>query len=98
MIDPQTKVIAQVIQERKNQDRQWGGQVNDDKNGRNDWEFYIERQLSMLEREQGQGVRQRFIKIAALAVAAVESLDRKANENQGNATSDPRDSAEPCSS
>jgi len=78
-MDPQVKVIAEVIQERKNQDRQWGGPAHDDAHAEYDWVCYIDRQAGLIhsERDSASSVRSRFIKIAALAVAAVESIDRR---------------------
>ena len=79
MTDPQVKVIAQVIQERKNQDRQWGGPDHDDSHNLGDWMSYFEYQFTSMGEDNA---RQRLIKIAALAVAAVESIDRKESKNE----------------
>ena len=73
-MDAQTKVIAQVIQERRMQDRQWGGAAHDDQHSNFDWFRFIDYQWGQMNNENR---RERLIKIAALAVAAVESLDRK---------------------
>ena len=73
------KVIAAVITERKRQDMQWGGPDHDDTHSAGDWLRYMGQQATKITcgRTQGHNVRECFIKIAALAVAAVESLDRK---------------------
>lgn len=73
-MDQQVKIIAQVIQERKMQDRQWGGADHDDTHPVGDWIEYIYHQIDLLDLRDP---RERFIKIAALAVAAVESEDRR---------------------
>jgi hypothetical protein len=80
-MDGQTKVIAQVIQERRMQDRQWGGTEHDDKHFTSDWLRYIDHQIEKGCEEDADGSnnwRARYVKIAALAVAAVEAIDRKA--------------------
>lgn len=77
-MDGQTKVIAQVIQERRMQDRQWGGATHDDTRSYAEWIDYIEHQFSLLDLRVGGNARERFIKVAALAVAAAEMIDRKA--------------------
>jgi hypothetical protein len=76
-MDGQVKVIAQVIQERKHQDRQWGGAAHDDTHSVLEWGSYICYQEAKLGGQISvREARERFIKIAALAVAAVESIDR----------------------
>lgn len=75
VIESYTKVrkniFAEVEVERHRQDGQWGQGV-DDLNGLRDWAAYIQRQLTLLFLDP----RKRFINIAALAIAAVESFDR----------------------
>ena len=68
--------IADVLAERARQDAQWGGPSHDDQHDPVDWSHFIEEQ-AYWGREQDP--RRRFIKIAALAVAAIESIDRKAS-------------------
>jgi hypothetical protein len=94
LLDPQVIIIGQVITERKRQDMQWGGPEHDDTHSLFDWDDYIEHQLNkilFIEHNQTEDVnlpeyekrrntiaRDALIKVAALAVAAVESIDRKA--------------------
>jgi hypothetical protein len=70
-----------VAEERKRQNNQWGGPYHDDAHDWYDWSDYIGKQLSRLikatNKSQATERRQRFVKIAALAVAALESMDRK---------------------
>jgi hypothetical protein len=83
-LDPQVIIIGQVITERKRQDMQWGGPEHDDTHSLFDWDDYIEHQLNkILFLEEGSVDREKvardaLIKVAALAVAAVESIDRRA--------------------
>jgi hypothetical protein len=74
-MDPQVKIIAQVITERKHQDMQWGGPAHDDQHPIEHWMGYLLHQLDRIRHQHKD--RDALIKIAALAVAAVESLDRK---------------------
>jgi len=73
-MDPQVKVIAQIIQERRMQDRQWGGATHDDEHSHDDWLKYILYQIDRSRFDEDR--RARLIKVAALAVAAVEAIDR----------------------
>ncbi len=70
--------ILQILDERLMQDTQWGGPEHDDQHTYFDWRTFIYKQLtngSMTMNEAEQ--RRCLIKVAALAVAAVESMDRK---------------------
>lgn len=68
-----------VSAERNRQDAQWGGPSHDDLHDPVDWARLIEHQADW-SREQEP--RRRFVKIAALAVASIESIDRKAAERR----------------
>lgn len=67
-------VIDEVLAERRRQDEQWGGRHHDDDHIWADWWTFIQRQRRLMG-VRGSA-RERFIKIAALAIAAVESHDR----------------------
>jgi hypothetical protein len=73
-------VLAEVAKEREYQDRKWGGQPTDDKNKPADWSGYITMYLGTAMRgasaEDGTEYRKNMLKVAALAVAAVETYDR----------------------
>lgn len=79
------RVFGDILRERAKQDEQWGGPQHDDAHSAEDWERYLAYQLRAAERiapgniarTQTDEWRERMIKIAALAVAAVQSLDRK---------------------
>lgn len=81
---PQRTVLAQVREERRRQDKQWGGPSHDDAHVPSDWVSYVGEHLDRAKKSIVQRVladpdryRQNMIEVAALAVAAVESLDRK---------------------
>lgn len=77
-------VFDDVLEERSRQDAQWGGAEHDDEHSVFEWYGFIEHQMELLAVEQqGHDVddipaaRTRLVKIAALAAAAIESLDRR---------------------
>jgi hypothetical protein len=71
-------VIEEIKQERIRQDEQWGGAEHDDQHSSSLFMSLIEKQAYKAYTPNGDGkFRKRFIKIAALAIAAVESIDRK---------------------
>lgn len=79
-------VVLDLFAERDRQDAQWGGPDHDDTHTGSDWLIYIEHQRATAYQEtlsddgdsivDPEGYRQRMVKIAALAFAAIESLDR----------------------
>ncbi len=80
--DKQNSIIEEIIKERKKQDEQWGGQEHDDKHVPADWLVYIMKFMGRM----GQATQHPFekkvyrdcmIKTAALALAAIESIDRQ---------------------
>lgn len=71
------RIIAEIKAERAAQDAQWGGHEHDDQHGIEAFAEFIDGQLTKCAHGRGLDSRQRFIKIAALALAAVESHDRK---------------------
>ncbi len=92
LITPDT--LREVKAERRRQVRQWGGPDHDDQHEAADWLRFIDHQLGLAREElvdektsldDGRGdvafeIRDRLVKIAALAVAAIDSLDRKEAE------------------
>ncbi len=81
-------IFEEIKAERKRQDAQWGGADHDDSHSFDDWLRYIQRQS---ERFRSDHKRARFVKIAALAVAALESIDRRASHaERGEETKDER--------
>lgn len=72
-------VIDEVIDERKRQDARWGGPAHDDQHVISDWKRYLTARVKALDLCDGPLRRQRLLETAALAVAAIESFDRRAN-------------------
>jgi len=76
-------ILQEIKDERAYQDGRWGGHAHDDQHGPNEWIAFItayagkafyccdEHPADLLE------FRRNMIKVAALAVAAVEWADRK---------------------
>jgi hypothetical protein len=71
-------VLAEVAQERMAQDAEWGGPEHDDMHGPHAWVEFIDARCdkAFIHSDSNAEYRRRMIQIAALAVAAVESLDR----------------------
>ena len=69
-----------ICEERERQDRQWGGPAHDDQHHRRDWIAFIVRFLGKAERHADElavdGYQAAMISVAALAMAAIESVDR----------------------
>ena len=76
----QTVALAQVVEERVRQDRQWGGPDHDDDHKRKDWLGFIrehaDRATKALQGKDLDEYRKQLVEIAALAVAGIESSDR----------------------
>jgi len=80
------KILRLIAEERSRQDAQWGGPSHDDRHTPLEWMDYIGQQLEKFAKNlivRGENycttpdARQRFVKIAALSVAALESFERK---------------------
>lgn len=74
-------ILNDVANERKRQHDKWDNVYNDDAYGPLDWHEMISDYNAWARRMASMGstekARRRYIQVAALAVAAVESLDRK---------------------
>jgi len=67
-------VFKEIRIERKRQDHQWGGPTHDDEHFEENWENWI---IDFAKGDRGPSShRDRMIRIAALAVAAIQSNDR----------------------
>jgi len=76
-------ILQEVISERQRQDEQWGGIEHDDKHGPDDWVSFICYQANKISPYNSfTDNRERFVKVAALAVAAIERMDRLESKNQ----------------
>lgn len=76
------EVISDIETERSAQVRQWGGAVHDDKLFADDWAQLIEKQIHSIDFDSVDSIRSRYVKIAALAIAAIESLHRRVNGSE----------------
>lgn len=77
------EIYGEIGTERHNQDLQWGGPEHDDEHDPFNWFGFIYHQVDKGERETPETaakIRARLVKIAALAVAGIESIDRQAGE------------------
>lgn len=72
-------VFAEVAAERLRQDEQWGGAKHDDGHESADWWEFI---LHQYQNVNAQTHRERLVKVAALAVAGIESFDRQAKADK----------------
>lgn len=79
-------VYIGIEKERDNQKKKWGGEITDDMRTGQQWFSFIQYQLALFLNGWHQRhrliMRERLVKVAALAVAAIESLDRKAKHVQ----------------
>lgn len=76
-MDALEKILAEIAEERKRQDELWGVEF-DRKNTLNDWGTYIG-QYTGYAAEMGRTPEEQrdfMLKVAALAVAALEAFDR----------------------
>ena len=73
-------VYDEVIAERTRQDEKWGGADHDDQHTGADWAQLIQDYAGWVRVMSGMGsadkARRRLVQVAALAVAAVEAVDR----------------------
>jgi hypothetical protein len=74
---PREKILKEIDTERKYQEKKWGNEF-DNKNNANDWVAYTACYLGKALTFPWDGHRYRtmMIKVAALAVAAIENYDR----------------------
>lgn len=74
---PRHAVLAEIAAERSAQDAQWGGPAHDDMHGLTDWfRFRGKFERRILGAGVPLTIRNALVKIAALAAAQIESLDR----------------------
>lgn len=75
-------VLLEVAVERAHQDKKWGGPEHDDQYTALEFLQLVERYAILARVMSSRGspgkARHRLIRVAALAIAAVESIDRKA--------------------
>lgn len=83
--------LSNICEERVRQDKQWGGRAHDDTHSQQDWLHFIYHQVGVAGAEISvpdptrhvddvtAAYRSRLVKVAALALAAIESTDRRTN-------------------
>ncbi len=77
------EIFNEIRTERGLQDLQWGGKNHDDQHDIRDWVCYIVNFLARAVNNEAdwgfnlKKARSAFIKVAALCIAAIESIDRK---------------------
>ena len=73
-------VLDEVSKERAIQDAQWGGAAHDDKHTEPEWIAILARHLGLAANDEAEEEPTRFrrqmVRLAAVAVAAVEAFDR----------------------
>ena len=75
-------LFSEINVERQMQDALWGGPQNDDQHSARDWVAILCRHVG-LSMDDGQipvdsvRFRRQMVRVAALAVAAIESIDRR---------------------
>lgn len=72
-------ILTEIAAERVRQDMKWGGPEHDDTHTHTDWLNLIDKRLAPPASHRTPAVeyRRAMIEIAALAIAAVASFDRK---------------------
>jgi len=77
-------VYDEIRQERKAQDKKWGGAAHDDVHTQFDWCEFIRHHTSRaVGGRKKDDYRKQMIRVAALAVAAVQSFDRIHGKTKG---------------
>jgi hypothetical protein len=72
------KVLIDIAQERMEQDKKWGGPEHDDKHGHQDWQNFIAYHTWKATQDgTSEQFRKQMVRVAALAVAAIDSEDRR---------------------
>lgn len=75
--DARLTVFKAIEDERNYQDDKWGGPIFDDTQTEEQWASHIREYANGFNRASNYAFRTRMVKVAALAVAAIESYDRK---------------------
>lgn len=72
------RVYAEISAERSRQDLEHGGPEHDDGHTQDEWAWMIGDHTQRSLHNHGRNFRQQMVRVAALALAAVESQDRDA--------------------
>lgn len=86
-------IWADIRRERRRQDSKWGGPDHDDRHSPGDWIRFIVKHLGRCAADtiDGLSFRQHMVRIAALAVAAIEACDRQEAERLSVGTTEEDD-------
>lgn len=83
---PNIPILTEIVEERTRQDEKYGGPEHDDAHHPCDWVFFIDRFRANAQRSADLGqmdaYRKSLVRVAALAVAALESFDRKVHHQK----------------
>jgi hypothetical protein len=76
------EIWTAILQERANQDKKWGGPIHDDNHNSHDWIAFIAKHLGRAVEWpwNRENFKTQMIRVAALAVAALEWLGRITQE------------------
>lgn len=79
--EKQLQILKEIVDERANQDLEWGGPDNDELHLQSEWICFVVRQLGKAsyaahELADDADYRSRMVKVGALACAAIEAYDR----------------------
>lgn len=82
---PRESVFDEIDFERMAQDAQWGGAAHDDGHTATEWVALLTRHLGLAV-DDGTGaaderLRKQLVRVAALAVAAIEAQDRRTGKH-----------------
>lgn len=81
-------IYDEIRAEREKQDAEWGGPDHDATHGIQDWGKFIRGHLlRATEQTSKRRMRYQLVRVAALAVAAVEAMDRAATRSRGGSPS-----------
>lgn len=79
--DTVSKAVYDVMKERHRQGLKWGGPEHDDEHTPDEWECFIVERIAPLT-DRDETFRKRMVEVSALALAAIESFDRKLEEHE----------------
>jgi hypothetical protein len=74
------EIFVEIAEERGRQDFKWGGPGHDDEHDQDDWSRFIDKHLRKATpsfRFDRELFRKQMVRVAALALAAIEWVDRK---------------------
>lgn len=72
------EIFNEISRERMAQDAKWGGPAHDDQHSHADWRAFIyDHTDRAVEGRKHERYRYQMIRVAALAIAAIQSFDRK---------------------